>query len=251
MGAVNQNAIAGATRAMEPFPHIVVDGVFTDAFYAELLEARPPAATFGAEGFGQLELSTLRHIPALARLTDAWEQEIAPAVLSRFVDLYDYKLALLFGDDPRRALQQTDTFGPLPIFMQRRMAGDSQNPHVDNAQSLFTCVMYLCDESADPRDGTTLYAADRDRLISAYKARREIRAWYPSLDEFSGVPHATMDYRPNRMLAFFSCPYSVHSVKIEHNPIRYSVQAQALVPQRVRDGLFAEWTDAQRRAAQG
>jgi hypothetical protein len=244
------DAIARANRVTTPFPHMVIDGVLTENFYRQVLTALPPAETFGSAGFGQLRLDKLQHVPTLAELARVWEEAIAPAVLARFVDLYEHKLGLLFGDDDRVRLQPHDRFGPFPAFVQRRMAGESQQPHVDNAQSLFTCVLYLCDDAADPRDGTTLYSADRAKLVEAYKARREIRAWYPDVASFDGQPMVTVEYRPNRMVAFFSCPYSLHSVRIEYNSIRYSMQAQAEVPQRIRDDVFTDWTDVHKTRAQ-
>jgi len=247
--------IEQTAMSADPFPHMVVDGIFEAELYAKLRAALPEPSAFGPGSFGHIRIGAEadelfspmpEHLAATWQLTDdLWRGTIAPTLAKKFLPHLDRKLDLAIGTErPRDFECQPDAFQFTPLIMQRRYRGEVQTPHMDNATSLFTAIFYLCGEDADPRDGVVMYKArDQDRLVAEYQRRRQVRAWYPDADDYGLTRVSQLEYRANRMIAFFSSPISLHSVSIDHNEVRYSMQAQAPVPASVGDALFGEWGD--------
>ncbi|MFT3722109.1 MAG: hypothetical protein QM773_00875 [Hyphomonadaceae bacterium] len=241
--------IADAPMEMEPFPHLVLDGVFEAEDYQRLRANLPSADAFGTGTYGHIKAAGEAdplfspmpdHLAATwAEVDEVWRRDIAPALTSRFEPFLPYKLKLTFGEDMLCGAANI----PTALMLHRRLAGDVQRPHMDNATSLFTCVFYLGPEDADARDGLVMYrVGKKEEFLEAYRARRDVRAWYPDPAAFAITDARRMSYGANRFVAFLSMPLSVHSVETLHNPVRYSMQAQALLADAPT--LYKNWIDS-------
>jgi hypothetical protein len=259
--SVNRHAtslIEAASVTQAPFPHLVVDEVFPNAYYALLLRHLPSLSSLNISNrFGMMKLdpsdASLRSQPRdTQRFWMRFDHEVKPvicrALLRRFFPLLDEKLRLIFDDAANRCGTKNlrlDEFRVLRGIVQCRTTGDRMGAHFDKATSLFTYIFYFAlDDSLRPY-GTILYDVnEKDRLYAAYRATRNIRAWFPAPDEFGITPSKQLEFLPNRLVAFANLPHSLHGTATDAATPRYSMQSFCEMPPRLALTLFAGWNDS-------
>jgi hypothetical protein len=197
-------AIAAAPLQLEPFEHIVVDGILPPAVYDLLLLALPPEPFFQDHDrikqdmhfpitFGPTLASTVWNFVdgVLAR------RVIQPAVLEKFHEPLQGHFDTVFGPSFREqanALPQLSSGGRLML----RRAGYHLNPHRDPKRSLMTCLLYLARPGDSEAHGTQLFRVIGDREAN-YK-----QTYYPEADGQRCELAEVVAFRPNRMLAFMN-----------------------------------------------
>lgn len=211
----------------DPFPHIVVDGIFPEQYYEQILHNLPAVSaltipvTFGMMRIGEDD-ATFRRLPeAGQRFWSEFDNEVKPpicyALLKRYFIYLEEKLFLIFGDRAKHhdigGLHEHD-FRPLRGIVQCRITGDRIGPHVDKATSLFTYLFYFAPDNSLQPFGTIFYGAkNRAKLIEGYRANRGIRAWFPTAEQLTELqlePRPPLAFSRNRLLSYVNLPYSLH-----------------------------------------
>ena len=217
------NLIEAASICPDPFAHLVVDGIFPETYYDQILRHLPPQSALSIPAkFGMMKIAD--HDPVFSGLSaegrEFWavfdrevKAPICRALLQRYLPYAKEKLNLIFGDRAKTwacDLEQDD-FIALRGIVQCRIAGDRMGAHVDKATSLFTYLFYFApDESLRPF-GTIFYEAkDRAYLLERYRANSAVRAWFPAADELELMPYPPLKFRRNRLVSYVNLPYSLH-----------------------------------------
>lgn len=246
--------IEAATVMLDPFPHVVVDEVFPDWYFERAQQFLIEPSYFpltGGDGFGFMRIedddphfsllgieqrSYWRHLDAIVK------PALFEALSKRFAAHASTKLGLMLdGEVPNIDLANSE---PTRGIIQCRTGKLAQPPRVDKATSLFTYFLQFSRGPSLEQFGEALYEVEhKDALISAYKERAEVRLWVPDIRQFGIQRSKTIEYRPNRLLAFINFPYSLHSVDGDATPGRISIQNYCELPQEGQ-ALFSNWTDA-------
>lgn len=196
-----------------PYPHIYVENVFPDDFYARLREHLPPKESFTT-------LKALKrvndkypdtrfvlplepeHVRGLAEPYKAFWQDVmrwlldgqfASLVLSKFGEHLDER----FGDARKMnfvneaLLVQDYTTYSLP-------------PHTDTPAKVLSFLFYLPPDESLSHLGTSIYLPKNRRHISDGTAHHK-REFFDLL--------MTMPYRPNCLFAFLKTPNAFHGVE--------------------------------------
>ena len=163
--------IAGAALRESPFPHIYVENVFPDAFYAEirkhllpienytpLVQSGRVAPTYSAARYSLFPEALNRPgFEPVAR--DFWK-----SLFTAYCDAGFIKLWLnVFGAQIRARAQS----GGIPgfqekpgvrseIFLMRDLVNYALRPHTDSPQKLVSALFYLPGDSAHPELGTSM-----------------------------------------------------------------------------------------------
>jgi hypothetical protein len=104
---------SGLVRSAEirpdPFPHIVVDGIFPEQYYEELLSHLPAVSSLTIPvAFGMMKIgeddATFQSMPESARqFWIEFDQKVKPAIcealLERYLPYAAEKLSLIFGEE--------------------------------------------------------------------------------------------------------------------------------------------------------
>jgi hypothetical protein len=104
--------IAAAAINTEPFPHIVIDEVFTETYYRQILQHLPPQTLLSIpHKFGMMKIG--EDVPTFQSITETgrrfWSEfdravkpHICAALLQRYLPYAAEKLMLIFGEDAKR-----------------------------------------------------------------------------------------------------------------------------------------------------
>jgi hypothetical protein len=241
----------------DPFAHLIIDGIFPEAYYEQILRHLPPPSALSIPvKFGMMRLvpddPVLNGLSAEGRkFWSDFEGEvktpICRALLKRYFRYAEEKLTLIFGDRARAWVGELkqDEFIPLRGIVQCRIAGDRMGAHVDKATSLFTYLFYFAPDDSLRPFGTIFYEAkDRAHVLERYRANSAIRAWFPAADELELTPLAPLEFRRNRLLSYVNLPYSLHGAATDAEAPRYSMQSFCDFPRRVTLPLFDGWKDS-------
>jgi hypothetical protein len=209
--------IGAAQMRNAPFPHIYVDGIFPDDFYAEIVRQIPAREFYKPipeAGRAAGENHDARQILHLARL------DVLPAVQRKF---WIRMASWLIGSDLASALAKA--FAPViaenagkdprqldygvEAMLVKDMDGYQIGPHTDIRSRAVSAVFYLPTDSRYERYGTALYTPKESAFRSDGNARL-------SFDSFDRVE--TMPYRPNSMFGFARSDTSFHGVEPIRSP---------------------------------
>jgi hypothetical protein len=239
----------------EPFPHIVVDGIFPEPYYEQILRNLPAQSSLAIpDKFGMMKLRpedpSFQALPPASR--DFWtafdtvtKPAICEALLRRFLPYAEDKLALIFGRAGLGADLELSEFRPLRGIVQCRIAGARMGAHVDKATSLFTYLFYFAPDDTLRPFGTVFYKArDQSAVLERYRANRGIRAWFPGPEEVEVVPLPPLEFCRNRLISYLNLPYSLHGAATDAEAPRYSMQNYCDLPPRVTLPLFDGWKDS-------
>ena len=253
-----EHLISTAAIEADPFPHLLVDGIFPEAFYEEILRNLPPReilsvpVTFGMMKIGDDDQS-FRSLPKSGQ--EFWtlfdrdvKQPIFAALIRRWLPFAEEKLTLIFGADAARAALselQPEEFTQLRGIVQYRITGARMGPHVDKATSLFTYLFYFASDDSLRPFGTIFYKAhDLAKVIEGYRANKSIRAWFPPEGSLDLSPRAPLEFRRNRLVSYANLPYALHGAATDAVAPRYSMQSFCDFPLRLTMQLYEGWKDA-------
>jgi hypothetical protein len=163
-----ERSIAAASLELDPFPHLVLEDLFPQAFYDAVLHGIPPVEFFDGTENKQRIVVPFEMAPAFSRTT--WDFLLhtvidgimGPALIGKFRQpLNDWLQATwpeLAGEalESRVKLQSTDG----RILLRRR--GYVISPHRDPKWGFVTCLLYLAKPGDSPTWGTELYHVDGD-----------------------------------------------------------------------------------------
>lgn len=250
--------IKAAVIETEPFPHLVVDGIFPEAFYEEMLCHLPPRELLSIPvAFGMMKIgeddATFRAMPKASQ--DFWtafdgdvKRSVFAALLQRWLPYVEEKLTLIFGcEAARSAIQEmnAEEFKQLRGIVQCRITGARMSAHVDKATSLFTYLFYFAPDDSLRPFGTIFYRAnDRTKALDAYRANRSIRAWFPPEGSLDLTPYPALEFYRNRLVSYANLPYSLHGAATDAAVPRYSMQSFCDLPLRIALPLYEGWKDA-------
>lgn len=259
--AAAQHAISridAATTSTDPFPHIIVDDIFPETFYEEMLTHLPPTSLLSIPAqFGMMKIGdedvTYRSMPETSqRFWSAFDNDVkAPicaALLQRYFPYAEEKLSAIFGDRASEISHiEQQNFKPLRGIVQCRTTGARMSAHVDKATSLFTYLFYFAQDDSLRPFGTIFYdAPNREKLIELYRANRGIRAWFPNASDLETLdlqPRPPIEFRRNRLVSYANLPHSLHGAATDAAAARYSMQSFCDLPASVAEKLFEGWKD--------
>lgn len=226
------NGINSSYVVDDPFPYVFVKDVLPVDFYNQLSSAFPPFSQIGwadsrklprSNHRFQLSASVMDINPDISPvLKEFAAYHSSPAFFAEVVDLFrdywpeDLKRTLggnLLGHEMGRILQ--DTPRPGLILQDARVeintpvtgpASSSRWAHLDTANRLFTCLLYLRHPDDDAVGG--------DLQLFRWKngVSRDPFAFIQSEDDVEVV--ATIPYRPNQMVIFPQTLHSLHGVSV-------------------------------------
>lgn len=206
-----------------PFPHIHVDGIFPEEFYAELRRLFPierdliPLASTPRVGKGYSDKRLVLFHDEVDRMDveddklsfwrDAFriltEGEVAEALIARFADIL------------RPRLESVDPTPGVNAGLRREavLAVDHPNyalgPHTDQPSKVLSAMFYLAPDCRRQQLGTSLYLPKQAGFTCAGGPHH-------AFDQFHHV--YTLPYRPNCLAAFpktEACFHGVPPVKVK------------------------------------
>jgi len=196
-------AFEASTLILEPFPHVVVDGLLPDAVYDALITGLPPVELFAGKPVNKQQIKVpFDFAPAYARRVWRFMAEvlapqfIAPVVVEKFRDPLSEWIRENWpslGEDPLRAkikLHSTDG----RIMLRRR--GYKIPPHRDPKWGFLTCLFYLVRPGDNEAWGTQLYSVASDR-----EAKGAAPHW---IDASECKLEGDVTFRRNRALVFLN-----------------------------------------------
>jgi hypothetical protein len=206
--------IAAAPVRREPFSHCVVDGIFPDDFYEQIIDHWPeeeswaPLAESGRvskDAYAE-RMVVLMDQPGLARLDDQrrafWRDRVGAWLLGR--GLREHLLRKFAADleGTEFAATADTTTGDALIVSDR--TNYAIGPHTDAQHRVASLLFYLPEDSTFRRFGTSFYQP----LDPAFRCR--------------GGPHhpfqlfrraATVEFVPNRLVVFPKTDRCFHGVE--------------------------------------
>jgi len=197
--------IAAAAIAREPFGHLVVDRIFPQEFYEEILEHWPAPERFvGNQEAGRIAYAAERRVlnldaEHLARLEPGqaafWKKEVCAWLRAGRVH---EALAAKLGAVGAAAGEGVDA-----VIVSDRTAY-ALGPHTDTPAKRVSLLFYLPEDATFRRFGTSLYRPRDPQFRCATGQHYEARY-------FERV--ATIEFVPNRLLAFARSDRSFHGVE--------------------------------------
>jgi hypothetical protein len=234
--AMRASALAAAVHrtsvTLQPFPHLVLDPVFTASDYAAIAAHLPDDGEFVRHRSPDSVSDRNPHRTAWRLKLDPHDDR-TPRDPS---ELYLFWVALadeLKSPGVRRAFlaKLGPWLPPLPdderrlktsVLLYRDQGGSRIGPHTDGPDKLVACIFYLPTSTGGRDCGTSLLRPRDPRFQPPDDSRYEHTRFYDRDDLFEVA--ATMPYRPNTALAMARSPRSFHSVSIPGRvPVRYSL----------------------------
>jgi hypothetical protein len=228
------DASSRARISSDPFPHVVIEGLLPESFYAKILEALPPGEYWRSSG----------------RARDYWEIDTDPGpwqteVVWRFVDrqvveamlrprlltMFSQCLASYWRDafeiDGGRVTYHTSE-GRL----QCRRKGYLLRAHLDPPHAALTGLFYLAQPGDDPRHGTHLY-----RSLTPIPVRRN-GIYYPEDHGIAVETVATVPFKANNLLVWMTA-VGAHGADLTAEDVptsleRYTYQFQLVTDHETR-----------------
>lgn len=241
-----------AQTVVQPFPspHFVVEQIFPDDVFQDILRLNPFKEKEGREWIAASELKSRRQdTPYHLRKQIDLENGLADAPVD-VRSFWNMVAEALVGDDwfakqvyktytPffeirfGEAVLQPDFFDGLRhmLIVQRHDRGYSIGPHTDSPHRVFTCIFAFAEGPGFERFGTQ-FVRPKDPLVRCYGDLHH----RPEDFEVARVA----DYAPNRLVVFFKTRQSFHSVREIDQDIpgdRYGMQLGYYEP---KQGLFRD-----------
>jgi len=197
-------AVESAQLVLEPYEHMVVDGLLPPDVYELLVEAIPPEPFFDDHDPIKRNLRFPMELgPTLSAVVWGFfddvviQQMICPAVLERFRTPLLRHYDSIFGQEFRaRADAMPHHVNSGRLMLRRR--GYHLDPHRDPKHAMLTCLAYFARPDDDERFGTQIFSVDDDE-DSNYK-----QTYYPEQAGRRCTLVKVVPYRPNSMLIFLN-----------------------------------------------
>jgi FkbM family methyltransferase len=209
--------INSAPIATDPFPHIVVDGIFPDDYYRRLQESYPPKESFvHMDQTGRVSAGAYKE--RMVVLFDDASLERIPAVQRAFwldfgewlySDLFMAAMIAKFAPqiEPRlpRLLAQR---GPLTVRGDAQIVRDHSQyaigPHTDAPHRLITFLFYCPEDDGLKKFGTSFYRPKQADFTCP-------GGTHHPFEKFERA--TTVDFLPNRLVAFPKTERCFHGVE--------------------------------------
>lgn len=201
----------------DPFPYVVIDGIFPEGYYQRILEAFPDESSFvpidetgrvspgsyKERGVVLFERDNLARIPSPRRefwqAFSAWlySDLFVAGFVNKFAEVLDYRLQRICADGV-----------PLRVRSDALLVKDRTNyeigPHTDSPYRLVSFLFYMPADRSLREYGTAFYRAkDKD-----------FTCWGGPHYDFADFERAsTMEFLPNRLVAFPKTERTFHGVE--------------------------------------
>ena len=228
-------ACARAELQTDPFPHLVVEDLFPDADYQQMLANLPQGSEWNDVGRFRTNWN-IDTDPAAEPTQRVWRsvhQEIAPRVLiPAVVARFRPELRALWAARGEDGDALEPHYRPIEGRLLMRRPGYKLPPHLDPHHGVMTVLFYLARPGEDDQFGTDLYRGTPPAVYEGI---------YKPLDV--GLPHEfarTVPFRPNTMLAFIT-PISLHGATFPPTATfeRVAYQFQIALNKRARQAVLA------------
>ena len=192
---------------LDPFPHYVLERVFPDDYYQQLLDHLPASDVYeNLYEVTDLKLDHFRHRDQ-RDMNDGWTNRLPPA-LKPFWDAFDewflgpqFAHAVLDSFNSQRSLWPEVSVESQFI---RHRPGYYLGPHSDLYTKLVVLLIYLAPDHSAEQLGTSLYRP-KDPTFTCPDSK------HYQFEDFIRVK--TAPYRPNSMLAFMRSDVSFHGLE--------------------------------------
>lgn len=199
-----RDAIESSPIVLEPYEHMVVEGLLPRDVYDLLIESIPPEPFFDDRDPIKRNLRFPMELgPTLAGM--AWgffdtvvtDQMIRPMVLDRFAAPLQRHYASIFGADHlTQAMAVPHSVNSGRLMLRRR--GYHLEPHRDPKHSMLTCLVYFARPGDDEAFGTQIFSVAND-TDADYK-----QTYYPEQAGHTCTLAKVVPFRPNSMLVFLN-----------------------------------------------
>jgi hypothetical protein len=206
--------IAAAPVRREPFAHCIVDGVFPEDFYEQIIDNWPderswePLSESGrvsSRAYAE-RMVVLMNAAGFGRLDDArrafWQDQVGSWLLGKSLREHLLRKFAAEIEGTEFAARAEDTAGDALIVSDR--TNYAIGPHTDATHRVLSLLFYLPEDATFRRFGTSFYAP----LDPAFRCR--------------GGPHhpfklfrrnATVEFVPNRLVLFPKTDRCFHGVE--------------------------------------
>lgn len=218
--------IANAPVRAYPFPHLYVENVFPEDFYAELLDRLPELSSYQCIEQGGTVKKTgayaARHVCRLPEATrgDAFWDELSGWMLG---DAFMHLVLEKFRPEVEARFEPGQQ---VAVSREARLVRDfttyAISPHTDHPKKLLSFLFYLPRDTRQSHLGTSVYVPSQ-RGFEFHGGK------HLPFEHFRRV--ATMRYAPNSLFAFARSDVSFHGVEpitdtdVERNLLLYNVYA--------------------------
>lgn len=191
----------------DPFPHYVLDRVFPDDYYREMLRQLPGSAVYdNLYEVTDLKLDHFRHRDQ-RNMDRGWTDNL-PSEQRVFWNLFN---SWFLSEELAQAVLETfcserDSWPAVSVESQfiRHRAGYFLGPHSDLYTKLVVLLLYLAPDDGAEHLGTSLYRPKQQDFSC-----RESKHY--QFEDFVRVK--TAPYRPNSLLAFMRSDISFHGLE--------------------------------------
>jgi hypothetical protein len=197
-------AIESAPLLLEPYEHMIVDGLLPSDVYDLLIDAIPPEPFFDDHDPIKRNLRFPMELgPTLSAVVWGFfdkvvtERMIRPAVLDRFHGPLLRHYDSIFGPEFRdRADAMPHSVNSGRLMLRRR--GYHLDPHRDPKHSMLTCLVYFARPGDDETFGTQIFSV-ADDADADYK-----QTYYPTQAGRTCTLAKVVPFRPNSLLVFLN-----------------------------------------------
>jgi hypothetical protein len=189
----------------EPFPHYVLEGVFPDDYYRELLRNLPANEVYkNLYEVTDLKLDHFRHRDQ-RDMDHGWTDRLPPEQ-KIFWDSFNQ---WFLSEELAKAVMQSfggESWPAVSVESQfiRHRAGYFLGPHSDLHTKLVVMLLYLAPDDSAEHLGTSLYRPKQEGF-SCHDSK------HYGFEDFIRVK--TAPYRPNSLLAFMRSDISFHGLE--------------------------------------
>jgi len=208
--------IGEAGIRLEPFPHVFVEDVFPEDFYAVILDHLPQEDMYwrlrdsnrvtDAYSPHRLALSpdNLGHLSNENRAfwIEMFRAFLTPEFTAAVFDKFRTHMKFLAGQLQEAGGAELNVAAE--SFLIRDKAGYELGPHTDSPAKLVSMLFYLAPNEEHPELGTTFYTP-KDRAFFCEGGPHH------SYEQFERAD--TIPYKPNCLLAFPKTEHSFHGVE--------------------------------------
>lgn len=215
----SENAIKSTQFSKNPYQHIVVDNLFSDDVYKNILENKIPTDCLSPIVQGNTvgaAYSDKRYILPLDRKLTilSKSQRVFWESMYNWLDT-EFKNIIL---DKFKVNVQTK----LRVLYTRDFCGYKIGPHTDNPLKIITLLIYIPSNNDNSELGTSLYTPKENYVQSCEGMKHH------KFENFNLVK--TIEYIPNRMFGFMKTNKSFHGVSsvnknIERNILIYDISS--------------------------
>jgi len=189
-----KNKIINTPVTKDPYPHLLIDNIFPDKFYQDILRNIPTVQEFTSKpkypGKKTLTLDEIGNLDENKK--EFWKQ------MEIWLKSEDFSKLLLNKF-------QINKPGYSDYFLHKDLEDFEVKPHTDVRSKLVTYIFYFPEDDSLPNLGTNILVPKDESNVGSTKHQE----W----KDFNIVKSSK--YIPNSFLAFTPCQNSYHAVKIK------------------------------------